>query len=130
MRTAPTWSMASPWLVAVAPTLTAERDRTSWSCRAGSSAMGSPASRRRTSRSLAALLRKFRKVRTTACGAAARARAARPSWATTTSVFAGIWFTGEWITWTSRPAFLIRFLSWFAPMRLEPMPASQAKTTR
>src|SRR6185295_19981800 len=94
-----------------------------------SSEMDSPAWRRRTRRSLAGLLRKLRNVRTTACGAADRARAASPSWATTTSVSLGIWLTGEWMTRTSSPASLIRFLSWLAPMRLDPIPASQAKTT-
>src|SRR5439155_4773128 len=96
---------------------------------AASSEIGSPAWRRRTRRSLAGLFRKFLNARTTAPGAAVRARAARPSWASTTSALLGIWLTGEWITWTARPASLTRFFSWFAPIRLEPIPASQAKTT-
>src|SRR5439155_19161163 len=88
-----------------------------------------PAWSRFTRRSLAGLLRKFRNDSTTACGAALRARAARPSWAITTSVLGGIWLTGEWMTWTARPASFTRFFSWFAPIRLEPIPASQANAT-
>ena len=81
---------------------------------AASSEIGSPAWRRRTRRSLAGLFRKFLNARTTAPGAAARAREARPSWASTTSALAGIWLTGEWMTWTARPASLTRFFSWSA----------------
>src|SRR5207244_442896 len=53
-----------------------------------------------TSRSEALLLRKFLKVRTTACGADLRARSARPSCAITTSVSGGISLTRAWITVT------------------------------
>src|SRR4029077_14288643 len=60
-----------------------------------SAEISSPATRPRSNRSEAVLFMKFLNVSTTALGATFRARSARPSWATTTSVLLGISFTGE-----------------------------------
>src|SRR2546430_6069568 len=60
-----------------------------------SAEISSPAARPRSNRFEAVLFMKFLNVSTTALGATFRARSARPSCATTTSVLLGISLTGE-----------------------------------
>ena len=52
----------------------------------------------------------------------------RPACATTTSASCGIRFTGECSIFTSKPAFFAYFIIPFFTIKLEPMPASHAKT--